>query len=148
MKYGEIISCFLWIGVGTFFCIGAINYGIFEQGVPGPGLLPFMAGAIVITLGIIVLIFDSSKIGGELFNQKDSWKRVSYAVISLIMFAFLLGNFGFVPAAILFVAMLLKLIEKQAWKTVFWFSLVMTSSFYVLFKILLRIPLPAGIFNS
>ena len=56
MKNRDLIGSLFWIGVGLFFCGGALMYGLMEEGVPGPGLLPLIAGTALIALGIGILV--------------------------------------------------------------------------------------------
>ena len=149
----EAIGSLFWIGVGLFFCIGALRYGLFEEDVPGPGLLPLIAGMVLISLGIGVFI-PSLKKGAKtksaekgFFPEKDSFKKLFLAVVGLGGYGMALEYMGFLIMTFLFMIFLLRFIEPQKWTVVLTTSLLTAASSYLLFQIFLKVQLPKGIWG-
>ncbi len=151
MKNRDLIGSLFWIGVGFFFCGGALMYGLMEEGVPGPGLLPLIAGTALILLGIGVLVPALRKKGkakspGEkFFPERDSLKKVFLAVVALWVYGMALEYLGFLLVTFLFMFFLLKFIEPQRWSVVLAVSILTAAASYILFQSLLKVQLPKGI---
>lgn len=153
MRKKEAIGSSFWIGVGTFFCAGAFGYGLFEEGVPGPGLLPLIAGIVLISLGTGILVpalkKEKKPASAEkgFFPEKDSFKKVFLAVVALGGYGMALEYIGFLTMTLLFMIFLLRFIEPQKWTVVLTTSLLTAASSYLLFQFLLKVQLPKGIWG-
>jgi putative tricarboxylic transport membrane protein len=153
MSKKETFGSLFWIGVGLFFCAGAFRYGLFDEGVPGPGLLPLIAGIVLISLGTGVLVpslkkeATSKPVGKGFFPEKDSFKKLLMAVIALGAYGMTLEYLGFVITTFLFMIFLLRFIEPQRWTVVLLTSLLTAASSYLLFQFLLKVQLPKGIWG-
>ncbi len=151
MKSRDLIGSLFWIGVGIFFCGGAVKYRLFDEGVPGPGLLPFIGGIILISLGIGVLISAfredrKEKVPKEtFFPEKNSLKKLFLAVLALSVYGMALEYLGFLFMTFLFMIFLLRFVEPQRWTVVLTASILTAASSYILFQFLLKVQLPNGI---
>ena len=56
MKNREIIGALIWMAVGAIFSVGAMDFGFSRMGTIGGGFFPFLAGAALIGLSVVVLI--------------------------------------------------------------------------------------------
>ncbi len=128
-----------------------MKYGFMQEGVPGPGLLPLIAGIILIALGIGVLVPAVKKERkGKLpevmfFPERESLKKVSLAILALAAYGMALEYLGFLLVTLLFMVFLLKFIEPQRWPVVLAASFLTAASSYILFQFLLKVQLPKGI---
>jgi putative tricarboxylic transport membrane protein len=151
MKGKETIGSLFWIGVGLFFCVGGLRYGLYEGDVPGPGLLPFIGGIALVSLGIGVLVHaireetKTKPAGGSFFPEKDSLRKLFIAVFALGAFGVALEYVGFLIMAFLFMIFLLRFIEPQKWNVVLTASLLTAASSYLLFQYMLKVQLPKGV---
>jgi putative tricarboxylic transport membrane protein len=150
VKYQEQIGSSFWIVIGLLFCIGAPGYGFFSEGVPEPGLFPFLAGILLVLLGSIVWLqaFQEKTRqkgrGSRFFPQADTWKRISLSIFALCGYVLILDSLGFLLATFLFLAFLLRFIEPQKWSVVLTVALLTSASSYLLFQLLLKSNLPKG----
>lgn len=147
----EHISCFILIGTGMFFCIGGIKYKLFDSGVPGPGLLPFIGGIIVVSLGLTLLLISyradisRSQDRESFFPEVDSFKKVTGSVLGLSLYAVVFEYIGFVVATFFLLIFLLRFIAMQRWPLV-WITTFLTSAFfYFIFYSFLKVQLPKGV---
>ena len=151
MKNRDFIGGLFWIGVGFFFISGALKYGLFDEGIPAPGLFPLILGIVLSFLGIGVLIPAFKEERGErlpkesFFPEKNSLKKVFLAVLALSVYGMALEFLGFLVMTFLFMVFLLRCIEPQRWTVVSVASILTALSSYVLFQILLKVQLPKGI---
>jgi putative tricarboxylic transport membrane protein len=149
MKDRDLFGIFFWMGIGFYFCIGALTYRLFEENLPGSGLLPFFVGIVLISLGIILFISlikeKKEKIPKErFFPEKSSLKKLFFAVLALSLYGLFLEYIGFLFITFLFMIFLLRFIEPQRWVVTLTISALITVCSYILFQILLKAQLPKG----
>jgi len=154
VRYRDLIGGLFWTVVGVVFCAGGWEYGIFRGSIPAAGFFPFMASVVLIALSMSVSIaallpkntrgmrFDG---GEKFFSRPDSWKKILLALAGLLFFWQCLGYLGFLLTTFFFIIFLLRFIEPQRWVTVLTTSILTTGIAYIVFNILLKVRLPAGI---
>jgi putative tricarboxylic transport membrane protein len=154
MRYRNLIGGLFWMVVGVVFCAGGWEYGILRGSIPGAGFFPFMASIVLIALSMGVSITslwpettkDICFDGGEkFFACPDSWKRILLALAGLLFFWQGLSYLGFLLTTFIFIIFLLRFIEPQRWVTVLTTAILTTGIAYIVFRILLKVRLPAGI---
>ncbi len=129
------------IGCGAVF--GAVSLEIGTPGAPQPGFFPFLAGlALVLLSGVLALrAADGRPSDTEPFGGVGA---VLMAVAGLIAFVLTFELVGYVIAAAVLAAILLAVFGIRSIGA---FAIVVPAvalGSYVLFDILLGIPLPAG----
>lgn len=113
---------------------------------PGPGFFPFLL-AVVLALFSLALILQNwakDKIPRP-FWEKNSWLRPLLGLVILISYAILLNYLGFLIATFLFLIIWMVVIEQLAWKKIFAVSIATTIILFLIFGILLEVPLPKGL---
>jgi len=146
----DLTSSAFWALVGILFCIGGIHYGIRRSGIPGPGFLPFVTGLILVALSLILLISrllkrrDEADSIGEPMPGGQALRRILKALGALCLYVLILEPLGFMLTTFLFMVLVLRL-EPRRWTFIIPVAIGATAFFFVLFKILLRVPLPSGI---
>jgi len=119
---------------------------------PGPGLLPFLLGSLLIVVSLPILI------GSLLLFRKtvpesraaEIWagvefKNVLIIIISLVAYALLLEKLGFILTAFLFLFVLFATFDFQRWLFALGVSSVTIFITYLLFNVVLRVELPSGL---
>jgi putative tricarboxylic transport membrane protein len=109
---------------------------------PGPGLWPFTVSAVIVVASLVLLITERSE-DYERFTGK-TWLVVAGA-LSTGVFIYLFQWFGFIVPAFLTLVFWLRYLGKESWKMGFGLAALVTAVFYVLFAILLGIPLPESV---
>ena len=131
MKKYDIIGSLFYLGVGLLFVIysrSALDIGTPQE--PGSGFLPFYGGLFLLGMSVLFLIKSllSHLVEGEtFFPEKDSWKRVSAIILSLIGHNLLLKPLGLTLVTFVFVGFLVKVIFPQSWVRTFGTALTSTS---------------------
>jgi len=148
----DVTSSMFWTLAGILFCLGGIHYGIRRSGIPGPGFLPFVTGLILVALSLILLITrllkrrEAAGSIGEPMPGGEALRRILKALGALCLYVLVLEPLGFMLTTFLFMVLVLRL-EPRRWTYIFPVAIGATVFFFVLFKILLRVPLPSGIFG-
>jgi putative tricarboxylic transport membrane protein len=111
---------------------------------PQPGFFPFLAGAVLFVLCVILLlqVFFGRSHGAEAFGEL--WRPV-VLIIGLFTYSVVLDPLGYIIATIILTAVVLRVLGvKTGWKLVA-ISVGLSVGTYVLFDRLLDLSLPGGI---
>lgn len=146
----DVTSSLFWILLGVLFCIGGLHYGIRRSGIPGPGFLPFVTGLILVALSLILLASRLLKRGGAAGSIGEPMPgglalgRILKVLGALCLYVLILEPLGFLLTTFLFMVLVLRL-EPRSWLFIVPGAIGATLFFFVLFKVLLRVPLPQGV---
>ena len=112
---------------------------------PGPGFFPFWLSTFLAALGFIYFLtrlgFDSQP--GRLW-EKGAWLRPFLAALVMFAYTVLMGELGFFSATFLLFLAWMIIIEREKWLTISLVSILGTLSFYLVFTVFLKVPLPKG----
>jgi putative tricarboxylic transport membrane protein len=153
VKTGDLLPSLLLILFGALFCRSSLHIGIGSIGAPGPGLIPFGTGALLIlfSLGTIVemIVTKRAEAGGRtpLFSGRR-WGVVLAVLASLFAYALVLNFLGFLATTFLVLTLLFKIPGQQSWKGALGAAALTTASTYALFVYALQCSLPSGILES
>jgi hypothetical protein len=149
----ETFEAIFWVAIAGVICLQSFRLDLGMVSRPGPGFMPFVAGAIIALLG------------GALFLQTIVMRRESEVKEEKIAFNFkslikLLSIFGvytivLYPLGYLISTFLLMLAlfsigkEKRKWWLIRIVApLVVTTMSYLIFRVWLQCPLPKGMFTG
>ncbi|MGW5192201.1 tripartite tricarboxylate transporter TctB family protein [Kribbella sp. NPDC004138] len=126
------------IGVGGL--IGSLALGLGRLTQPGPGLWPFVVSVVVTVLSIVLALVGRRGTDTEKFSRSSVLTAV--AVLTLVVFAAVLPLIGFEIPSLLLAFVWLRFLGKESWITSVVISVGTVAAFYVLFVLVLQIPLP------
>ncbi|HWD81875.1 MAG TPA: tripartite tricarboxylate transporter TctB family protein [Kribbella sp.] len=126
------------VGIGGL--IGSLALGLGRLTHPGPGLWPFVVSVVVTVLAVVLALVGRHGTDTEKFSRSSVLTAV--AVLSLIAFAALLPLIGFEIPSLLLAFVWLRFLGKESWISSAAISVGTVAAFYVLFVVLLQIPLP------
>jgi putative tricarboxylic transport membrane protein len=142
----------IWIIIGLAVMVVSYQMSLGTLHTPGPGLLPFLLGSLLIVVSLPILI------GSLLLFRKtvpesraaEIWagvefKNVLIIIISLVAYALLLEKLGFILTAFLFLFVLFATFDFQRWLFALGVSSVTIFITYLLFNVVLRVELPSGL---
>lgn len=120
---------------------------------PGPGLMPFLLGFILMLVSFPIFLqslIKNFKRAERTPAEKGIWagiesKNILLILISLIAYALLLEKVGFFIIASLFLFVLFKTFDAKKWYATLAISLVTVLIIYVLFVMALKVELPPGL---
>ncbi|GAA5663240.1 hypothetical protein Brsp07_01717 [Brucella sp. NBRC 14130] len=129
-------------GIGLGAAASGLRMHLWESGEPAAGLFPFLAALLLIVTSL--LCTTQGVVPDE--DPIEIPRVIAYCVV-LALFCVLLEVLGFVAAAFLFLSGVLLFIERMKWQIAGLLSAAVAVATWVLFEILLSVPLPHGIWR-
>lgn len=131
------------IGVGFYWCVMSVKYGLWVRKGPGGGFLPMVAGLLTVLIGLLVL--------------KNSWKEETLGTFSpkvlipigaMIAIALSSKLIGLLGAIIVYLFCWLNFYSKTSLKTSIIVSIVCPAIIYAIFVVWLKVPVPTGLIGN
>jgi putative tricarboxylic transport membrane protein len=112
---------------------------------PGAGFYPVIVAvfAVVVALAATASAYRSAPGTGTVVLGADARRRVVISVVALIVFCLVLPWIGYPAAALAFVTVVLRYLGAR-WTTALLTGVLSSAGSYVLFDVLLDVPLPRG----
>ena len=107
---------------------------------PGPGLWPAVASVLLVGAGSWVLVMERDGEGVEQFGPGT--RGVALGVLMLVGYVLLVRRIGFEIPTLLLIAGWLRLLGGEPWRVTAAVSVGATAVLYVVFVLLLGVPLP------
>jgi putative tricarboxylic transport membrane protein len=146
------LGSLFWLALGAGTMYGSLGLGLGSMQEPGSGFLAFTAGCFVSLAALFV--FFQSFFGDPALQTKLSslweglkWSRAAIVVVITLAYIVALERLGFFLTSFLLLVSILKGLEKLSWKKTMIISIVTIVVSYCLFKVLLKVSLPVGIFG-
>lgn len=130
------IGGFGLMAVGLAFVIGAFGYEFGTSSRIGPGYFPLVIGSIVILLGATIAF---SGIPAE-DNPGQEWRPILSVLASILLFAAVIGPFGFLPAVFVAVAVSAIGDNTAGLGRLFVLAVAATGAAWLIFSVGLRLP--------
>lgn len=136
------------VDAAVFFSIPS-QVKIYEEGVVNTRFLPYLVTILIFVCGIADLIQtlrERKEEEEKHYFDKKGTLRVLIAVAALIIWLLVMPKIGFVIATALLSAGIMILAGNRNVIQILALSLILTLSVYVLFKLVLNLRLPQGLF--
>jgi putative tricarboxylic transport membrane protein len=130
-----------------FLALACIIEGIrVWDGMGGTGFMPTLLGMVFALLGPGLLIPrpPSQASSAISWPQKAGWQQIGLIFLCMVVYTFLLPWVGFLPGTTLFLTALVRVMGRVRWGYGLIFGLLVSIITYVVFKIWLNMPFPAG----
>ena len=121
--------------LGSHYQIGSLT-------AMGPGFMPVALGCCLILLALGLLV---GELRSQLIQQEQTFplRPVLWVGAGILAWALLIDVIGFFPASMVQLLFSSFALQQQGWRSVIWLVLGMTLASYVMFVLLLGIPVPA-----
>jgi putative tricarboxylic transport membrane protein len=136
------IAGIFFILFSSYICIESYHLGIGKWRKPGPGFLTFYAGMILCGLALVIF-FDKGKGKGP--EGPFPWRGGGLCLLALLAYVLLLNPLGFIPTTFLFIAFVIRFVERKRWVVSIFTALTSALAAYGLFDVCLKSQLPRGI---
>jgi putative tricarboxylic transport membrane protein len=146
----QLLSLFVWIGLGLFVMFFSFRLGLGGLHNPGPGLMPFLLGFLLCLISFYALVASLPKkeapkpIKGE--EGQIHLGKLCGVLTSLFVYALLLEPLGFLVTTWLTLIFLFR-IMKNRWSSVLIVSVLTAFLSYFIFTYL-GIQFPKGILKG
>jgi hypothetical protein len=118
---------------------------------PGIRFLPFWLGVLMAVLSVLLMVNAWRKSAvvkaKRLMPNRQALISIVLLVAGLAVYIALLETLGFLIDTLLFNAFLMAVVMRAHWKMTLWVAVGSSSALYVLFRILLEVPLPINMFG-
>lgn len=131
---------------GAGFLLEARRYAFGSPNAPGPGFLPIALGVTFVVLALVLLLRPGRLPESVLPPDRDGTVRIVVTMVLLAATIALLDRLGFLVAATLMMLGLLLALDRRPIRDVL-LAPLSTVAVYVVFKVWLRVPLPAGVLS-
>lgn len=136
----QVVAALVALGLGVFGAVIASGFGLGSMTQPGPGLWPLTVSLIVVALSATLLIVGRRATDAEQFTRSS--RLIVIGVATLVAWAILLPVIGFEVPSLLLMFVWLRWLGRESWRSSVVVSIAAVAAFYVLFIVLLQIPLP------
>src|SRR4051812_42129805 len=146
MRRADRVTAALLLAFSAAFSAGALKYYTWSgDSGPGSAFLPFWLGLVMGALAL-GLLFRAPAGAAEWMPSGEGARRVLVVLGVTVAFVALMQVIGIVVGIALFLAVLMRYLERHAW----WLTVVVSVSAaalnWLVFEHWLRVPLPMGIF--
>ncbi len=152
MKKSDWIGGVIWLILGISICLGSVTMKMGNLHRPGPGFMPFLAGALLFLFGLILSVSAGFKRAEEekgITSGKPgkgkNWRIFLFSLSALCGYALLLKPLGFYTATTVFLLFLFKVTHPQKWLIPLISTVAAVGLSYLLFSVWLKTPFPGGI---
>lgn len=135
----------LLLGAGVVFLSAGMP--LLTRGVPGPGLLPMIIGLALAAFGAMLLVRPGDYAPTSGWPPREDGMRVAMTVGALVAYTAAVPILGFPIATTLFLAGLIWWWGTYRWWLAMIIGVISSLAMVVIFQILLRAPLPSGIWG-
>jgi putative tricarboxylic transport membrane protein len=143
-RIGDFIAAAVLLLVGASALIVSWHMPAGRFGDVGPGFFPSILGVVLTLVALAIGTSNVWRRDGETvvaLGHRDSWAIAGGLLVLAVFFDIV----GALPMIGLYVLFLLKLLSRLGWVKCVVFAAVTVVGGYVVFDVLLGIPLPAGI---
>jgi hypothetical protein len=124
--------------------LGSWGYGIGTLRIPGAGFWPFCIALVMLGLGGYLIVRPAPAAQGE--SQSTSrWGRLAMALVTLAFYVVALEPLGYLAAMAILLVVQLRWVEGRPWRGSVVIGVVSAVVSLVVFRTLLKVPLPVGI---
>ncbi|MQY75263.1 tripartite tricarboxylate transporter TctB family protein [Candidatus Atribacteria bacterium 1244-E10-H5-B2] len=151
MKKDDILSGCILIAISIYFLRESNSLPPSSLGIPGSAFFPRLVCFAFVIFGGIFIIRSFKK--GEAERKitlilKQDLIRVLAVILLCGIYIFSIPFLGFILTSILFIVFLMFIFQVKRIGIIILWGFLVTLIIYFIFKILLKVPLPAGMFFS
>jgi putative tricarboxylic transport membrane protein len=146
----DMLTSSFWLLLSIGICAESYSLGLGSYHNPGAGFLPFLTGAVLAILSLLLLILarrSRKGVSGEIPFEKVRWATVGLVLAAMLIYAVVLEVLGFLIATLLFLTFVLRTVAQKEFYLVGLVAVVTALATYAVFQLWLKSQLPKGIFG-
>ncbi len=111
---------------------------------PGAGFWPLLIALAMAGLGVALVLHPTGR--GAITGGADSrWRKLGIALGTLGFYVVALEPLGYLLATVLLLVVQFRWVEGRSWRTSTWTAVLTAAISLLLFRTLLKVPLPLGV---
>jgi hypothetical protein len=131
------------ICLGVPVAVTSWRYDVGSVTAPGPGFWPFCVTLAMAGLGA-TLVLRPAPAGTRAVEDESRWAKFGLALASLIFYVLALEPVGYLATTAVLLLVQLRWVEDRSWRASVVTALVAAALSLVVFRTLLKVPLPLG----
>ena len=136
------------LGVGAVLLaipvgLASWGFGLGSPKSPGAGFWPLLVALAMAGLGVSLLFRPGDDAVREAGQPR--WRKLVLALVTMALYAAALEPLGYLLATVLLLFVQLRWVESRSWRVSAAIALVAAVVSLVLFRVLLKVPLPVGV---
>lgn len=149
MRRAVAFAGLLGLTLGAFYLAEGLRYPLGTLAQPGPGLYPALIGALVVVGGLGTALEARHLPAGVAcgWPRGPALRRVLALIAAAFAYVVVLPYVGHVIAAAPVTLTIMRVMGLRSWPKGMGLTLAMALGSYYLFAILLRVPLPGGMWT-
>jgi hypothetical protein len=137
------------LGVGAVLlaipvAVASWGFGVGSPKSPGAGFWPLLIAMAMAALGLS-LILRPTHAAAVAAAADSRWGRFGIALGTLAFYVVALEPLGYLLATAILLFLQLRWVETRSWRTSTWTAVLTALISLLLFRVLLKVPLPAGV---
>ncbi len=137
-----------FLGVGAFLlaipvAVVSWGFGVGSPKSPGAGFWPLVIAFVMAGLGLTLLLRPTPNAGGEAGESR--WGKFGISLATLLFYVAALEPLGYLPATAVMLLVQFRWVENRSWRTSIVIALMAAVVSLILFRVLLKVSLPAGV---
>ncbi|SNX28012.1 Tripartite tricarboxylate transporter TctB family protein [Polynucleobacter meluiroseus] len=132
----------MYMVVGLFFTIIALQYPMGTPAKMGPGYFPFYLGILMTVIGLFILVKSMQATAFVELIPQFNWKVIGLITGSVVLYGVLLPIMGFAVAIVVLVFMSASASHEFSWRGTLVNATVLAISTYVVFVLGLKLQFP------
>jgi putative tricarboxylic transport membrane protein len=147
MKKGILIAGILCLGLASIYLALAFTYPIGTMAAPAAAIYPIFLGFVFLLASIatIVDVLRNPPSGTIDWPKGIGAWRVVIIAAAIIFFAFALEFIGYLICSAIVLLVCVQMMGMRSWWRKITFTVIVVGMLYLLFDLLLRVPLPRGL---
>ncbi len=150
MRKFDLISGLFLLVVSIGICVVSFQMEIGKPNAPSSGFYPLLTGGVLGLFSLIIIIQSrkQDEVSVRFWLPGANKKAILIAFVIILIYILLLERMGFLVTTVLFFILISRFVSGHSWKTVLVFSFLASVTTYIVFRFILRAPLPQGIFEG
>jgi putative tricarboxylic transport membrane protein len=145
MKIADRVGGILLLAFAGYIFVNSLSLGYVAGGIPGAGFLPLWAGVILAISAVTILVKSWRKpLAGPLVASPSLLWRTLVFGLGMVAMVFLMPTLGMVLTLALFMLLAVPFLGARHPLKIAAAVILVPLFVYVLFQLILKVPLPAG----
>jgi putative tricarboxylic transport membrane protein len=141
----ELAASLVFLAFGVGVCIGASRLGFGSVHAPEPGFFPWTGGLMLV--GLSVCLFVQALRGRSAVTaQKGEWLGPGLLLAALVLYVPFLEPLGYPVTTTALCVVALRVLKTGRWSVTLGVSVALAMTTYLLFRRVLGVELPPGVF--
>ena len=120
------------------------GFGVGSPKSPGAGFWPLLIVVAMAGLGLSLILHPSRDVPSAA-TQDSRWGRLWIALGTMAVYVVTLDPLGFLVATAILLFVQFRWVESRTWRSSAWIAALTALIAFFLFRVLLKVPLPAGV---